>query len=130
MEIGYKRMHAGNCVSHRNHQRHDEGEARWENGEYTWSNRYEGSDGSWSRSSGAFASDGSGTMRYEDSLGYRTTFQYNSDGSGQGRIEGPDPRLPAVITWDAEGNVRIEWADGMVEEFNWFSTGVVQPMQG
>jgi len=98
----------------------DTGSASWRDGRYEWSHRHEGKDGFWSEDFGSFASDGSGTTRSRNSLGYRTTFKYRADGSGEGVIEGPDPGLPATITWDAQGNVRIVWADGTVEEYNWF----------
>ena len=35
-----------------------------------------------------------------------------------GVIEGPDPGLPAKVTWTPEGHYRIEYADGTVEEFD------------
>lgn len=97
-----------------------EGTAEWDGKQYTWTNRSKEADGFWSRDSGTFSEDGSGTVESENSWGYRSRFTYNADGSGKGVIEGPDDGLPAVITWDSEGNVRIVWPDGTVEEYNWY----------
>lgn len=115
------------------HYGKDQGSSHWDENEYTWSGKYEDGSGFRSENSGTFRSDGSGLTSSEDSLGYRSRFTYRADGTGEGLIEGPDPGLPATITWDAEGNVRIRWADGTIEEFNWFwcvegamGTGVVQ----
>lgn len=98
---------------------HDRGSAQWDASGSTWSSRYEEESGFWSSDSGTFLADGSGSMLSENAWGYRLSFTYHADGSGAGRIEGPDPGLPATITWDAEGNGRIVWADGTVETFNW-----------
>jgi len=97
-----------------------EGSAAWDGKQYKWTNQSREPDGTWYRDTGTFAEDGSGTVESENSLGYRSRFTYDADGSGKGVIEGPDDGLPAVITWDAEGNVRIVWADGTVEEYNWY----------
>ncbi|MCW5942355.1 MAG: hypothetical protein KIS66_08995 [Fimbriimonadaceae bacterium] len=97
----------------------DQGAARWDASGSTWSSRYEEEAGFWSSDSGTFLADGSGTTLSENAWGYRLRFEYHADGSGAGRIEGPDPGLPATVTWDAEGNGRIVWADGTVETFNW-----------
>jgi hypothetical protein len=70
--------------------------------------------------------DGSGSSLVESSDGYKSTFMFNSDGSGNAKIEGSDPLLPALIKWDAEGNVEIRYADGTVEKYNrwsWFGGG-------
>jgi hypothetical protein len=82
--------------------------------------------GEWSRYSGTYRFDGSGTSVVETSDGYKSTFTFNPDGSGKARIEGSDPLLPAIITWDADGNVEIRYADGSVEKYNrwsWFGGG-------
>lgn len=104
------------------------GSAAWRAGKYSWNNRSEEPGGFWSVDTGEFADDGSGTSYSENSLGYRSRFVFYADGSGKGTIEGPDAGLPATITWDAEGHVRIVWADGTVEEYNWY--GCVEAAAG
>ncbi|MCS6830642.1 MAG: hypothetical protein RMM08_07640 [Armatimonadota bacterium] len=94
------------------------GSSRWDERGGEWSNRYESADGFWSEDSGVFSVDGSGRTQSANSLGYRSRFEYRPDGSGEGVIEGPDPGLPATITWTADGRMTIRWADGTVEEFN------------
>lgn len=97
----------------------DSGSSSWTSQDSQWQGRYDGADGSWYQYSGSFNANGSGTSQSSDSFGNATSFQYNTDGSGSGRIEGNDPGLPATITWDSIGNIRIVWADGTVDEYNW-----------
>ena len=95
-------------------------------GDYTYSSSTTLASGAWSRYSGTYRMDGSGSSLVESSDGYKSTFMFNADGSGNARIEGSDPLLPALIKWDAEGNVEIRYADGTVEKYNrwsWFGGG-------
>lgn len=102
------------------------GSSAWSEQGTRWTNRTDNSDGSWSNDSGDYAADGSGTTVCENSLGYRSTFHWNADGSGNGRIEGPDPGLPAIIAWDGQGMGTITYADGTTEEYHWWS--IVEPV--
>jgi hypothetical protein len=99
---------------------HARGRSSWSDRSSTWTNRYEAADGAWSNDNGNFANDGSGTTTCENSLGYRTSYTWNADGSGNGRLEGPDPGMPATIRWDSMGNGTITYADGTQEEFHWW----------
>lgn len=95
-------------------------------GDFTYSSSSTTASGAWSRYSGLYRMDGSGSSLVESSDGYKSTFTFNSDGSGSARIEGADPLLPAHIKWDAEGNVEIRYADGTIEKYNrwsWFGGG-------
>jgi len=95
-------------------------------GDYTYSSSTTLASGEWSKYTGTYRMDGSGSSLVETSDGYKSTFDFYADGSGKARIEGNDPLLPATITWDAEGNVVIRYADGSVEKYNrwsWFGGG-------
>ncbi|MFM7189115.1 MAG: hypothetical protein ACKO14_15015 [Armatimonadota bacterium] len=95
-------------------------------GDYTYESTSTLASGAWTKYSGTYRMDGSGESVVETSDGYTSTFTFNADGSGKARIEGNDPLLPATITWDAEGNVVIRYADGSVEKYNrwaWFGGG-------
>ena len=95
-------------------------------GEFIYTSMTTLPSGEWSKYSGNYGFDGSGSSIVETSDGYKSTFTFNPDGSGKARIEGADPLLPAIITWDAEGNVEIRYADGSVEKYNrwsWFGGG-------
>jgi len=95
-------------------------------GDYTYSSSTTLASGEWSKYTGTYRMDGSGSSLIETSDGYKSTFEFYADGSGKARIEGNDPLLPATITWDAEGNVVIRYADGSVEKYNrwsWFGGG-------
>lgn len=94
------------------------GTSAWSPEKYTWENRFDNVDGTWYHDAGTFKGDGSGDSLTENSAGYRWTYHFNADGSGYGKIEGPDAGLPATITWDGHGNVRIVYADGSVDEWN------------
>ncbi len=107
---------------------HDTGTSEWSDQAYIWNSRWDASDGSWCTDSGEFSADGSGHTLSEDSLGYRLSYTYRADGSGYGRIEGPDPGLPAVVTWDVEGNMRIVYSDGTVETYPGYGWG--EPGEG
>jgi hypothetical protein len=95
-------------------------------GDYTYSSSTTLPSGAWTKYSGLYRMNGSGSSLVESSDGYKSTFMFNADGSGNARIEGADPLLPALIKWDAEGNVEIRYADGTVEKYNrwsWFGGG-------
>lgn len=98
----------------------DTGKSTWSGrGDSSWINRTESADGKdWTESAGSWRSDGAGGTRMATSDGYEAIFTFNRDGSGHGRISGPEAGLPATITWDTQGNVTIRYADGSVERFN------------
>ncbi len=95
----------------------DTGETSWDDGSSDW--KYESHVGDeWWKGDGSFSSNGSGSSSFSDSAGYTATYIYHSDGSGSGRITGPDPGLPATITWTSSGHVKIVYADGTIEEWD------------
>lgn len=95
----------------------DTGETSWNGGANTW--KYESHSGDlWWKGDGGFTANGSGSSAFSDSAGYTATYIYHSDGSGSGRITGPDAGLPATITWTSSGHVKIVYADGSVEEWD------------
>jgi hypothetical protein len=111
----------------------DSGSNNWSGrGDYSWTSRTETADGKWTTSNGTFRSDGSGGTRTETSDGYRAVYTFNADGSGRGRIEGSDPGMPVTITWDACGNMTIQYADGTIERIPGWGYGAggggVMPM--
>ena len=87
-------------------------------GSSSWKSTYKSSTGFTSNDSGSFKVDGSGKSHFDSSDGYVTDYLYNADGSGSGKIAGPDAGLPATIVWDNMGNVTITYADGSVEKYN------------
>ena len=94
-------------------------------GSSTWTSAYRSATGLSSNDSGSFFADGSGKSHFDSSDGYITDYAYHADGSGSGKIAGPDPGLPATIVWDNMGNVTITYADGSVEKFNaWVVTDI------
>lgn len=94
----------------------DSGQSTWKaDGSSSWSSRNDGPDHSYYTYQGVFKADGSGTNHTASSDGYVTDYLYRVDGSGSGRIQGPDPGLPATITWDIYGNTTIRYADGSSE---------------
>lgn len=100
---------------------HDVGTSTWSEVGTQWTNRFENAEGYWSQDSGTFRADGSGVTASENSLGYKTHYEYFADGSARGVIEGPDPGLPATITWDSKGHVVVTYADGTSEEWDWWT---------
>lgn len=96
------------------------GSSTWSATGSNWQNEATLGDGQWFKDRGAFRSDGSGQTQSENSLGYRWTMNWSADGSGNGRIEGPDPGLPATLVWDAFGEGTITYADGSSEPWHWF----------
>lgn len=102
---------------------HDEGTASWSEGGSQWHHRSELPNDAWFESDGSFKSNGSGSASGSDSRGYHYSFTYNADGSGKGRVEGPDAGLPCTLTWNTSGVTTIKWADGTTETFDpnaWF----------
>lgn len=94
----------------------DSGKSAWNaDGSSSWTSRSDGPNQTFYTDSGAFKADGSGTDHSASSDGYITDYVYHADGSGSGRIQGPDPGLPATMTWDIYGNTTIRYADGSVE---------------
>jgi hypothetical protein len=83
----------------------------------------DGVNNEWSEGTGSFRADGSGGTRLSSSDGYKSDYRYNADGSGHGRITGPDPGLPVSISWDAYGNTMIVYADGSVEHVSGWGSG-------
>jgi hypothetical protein len=106
---------------------HDEGSASWNaNGSSNWQHRSELPNDSWFESNGSFRANGSGSASGSDSRGYHYSFTYNPDGSGRGRVEGPDAGLPCTLEWNSSGVTKITWADGSVETYDpneWFEEG-------
>ncbi len=97
------------------------GTSNWNAAQSTWSNRTTFTDGSWFQDQGAYSANGTGSSVTTNSLGYKYAYHYNADGSGGGRIEGPDAGLPATIVWTSMGVVTITYADGTTETFNpWY----------
>lgn len=95
----------------------DSGESTWNRGASTWAYSSHLDDAWWS-GSGESLANGSGKSTFSDSFGFRASYVYRADGSGSGRIEGPQEGLPAKITWTSDWRVRIVYADGTAEEWN------------
>lgn len=95
----------------------DTGETSWDNGSSDW--KYESHvDDQWWKGEGSFSPNGSGSSAFSSSAGYTASYVYHSEGSGSGRVTGPDPGLPATIMWSSTGHVKIVYADGSVEEWD------------
>jgi hypothetical protein len=99
----------------------DSGKSSWSPDGSNWTYTSNPDDGSWAHYSGHFAADGSGSTTSENSDGYKWNYHFNADGSGGGTIEGPDPGLPATITWTADGHYHIVYADGSFEDWDFGS---------
>lgn len=93
----------------------DRGEMTWNDTGGTWSNRSDAANGDWWENSGSYSDTGQGTVSGSDSHGFKYRFNYNPDGTGNGRVEGPVAGLPCTIEWLADGSATITWADGTVE---------------
>ncbi len=105
------------------------GESNWSETSSTWTSRWDGPGNvGWFEDSGTWNSDGVGDYQCSNSDGWSSSWHYNADWSGNARFEGPDPLLPANMTWTSDGNYRIVYADGSVEEWSWedFWGGVVE----
>lgn len=96
---------------------------------YTWTSVSTQGNSSW-QDSGNFLTDGSGTMTSSGSDGYRSTYLYKADGSYTGTIEGPDPGLPATITYTVDGKYTIRYADGTTETFDYGYWGGISLLEG
>lgn len=97
-----------------------EGESQWTNETSTWSSRWDGPNNvGWFQDNGTWSMDGSGTYSCSNSEGWSSTWNYNSDWSGSAHFEGPDPKLPADMTWTSDGHYKVVYADGSVEEWSW-----------
>jgi hypothetical protein len=99
---------------------HDHGASIWTAAGSSWSSRWDGAnDSGWYQDSGNWNADGSGTYSVSSSAGWSSTWNYNADWSGSAHFEGPDPLLPADMTWTSEGRFTIHWADGTTESWTW-----------
>jgi hypothetical protein len=99
---------------------HDSGSSNWDATGSTWQSRWDGANKTgWYQDSGSWSFDGSGTYSCSNSDGWSSTWHYNADWSGSAHFEGPDPKLPADLTWTPTGHYRITYADGTSEEWNW-----------
>ena len=107
----------------------DSGESRYTADGGTWSYASDLTDGTWYHDAGSYTMTKS-TFTSEDSRGYRRTSTYFADGSGHGRVEGPDPGLPATIVWDVNGHTKITYADGTSEEWDAWSGGTTGSTAG
>ena len=96
---------------------------------FTWTSASTQGNSSW-QDSGNFLIDGSGTMTSSGSDGYRSTYLYKADGSYTGTIEGPDPGLPATITYTADGKYTIRYADGTTETYDYGYWGGIGLLEG
>jgi hypothetical protein len=98
---------------------HDLGSAHWNEIGSNWEWRWDGAHGEWYQDSGEWTNDGAGTYSCSNSEGWSSVWHYNPDWSGSAHFEGPDPLLPADMTWTSAGHYRIVYADGSVEEWSW-----------
>jgi hypothetical protein len=98
---------------------HDQGSSEWSAVGSTWQWRWDGAQGEWYQDSGEWNADGTGTYTCSNSEGWSSIWHYNADWSGSAHFEGPDPLLPADMTWTADGHYRIVYANGTVEEWSW-----------
>ncbi len=99
------------------------GFSSWSAASSSWNNKSTFADGSWFQDQGTYSADGTGSSVTSNSLGYKYTYAFKADGSGSGRIEGPDAGLPATIVWTPKGVVTITYADGTSETFNPWANG-------
>jgi hypothetical protein len=98
----------------------DHGTSAWTAEGATWSSEWYGpNEEVWYKDSGTWNFDGSSVYSSQNSAGWAVTWVYNMDGSGHAHFEGPDPKLPAELTWDASGHYHIEYADGTSENWSW-----------
>ena len=107
----------------------DSGESSYTAEGGTWSYASTLTNGTWYHDTGSYTMTKS-TFTSEDSSGYRRSYTYLADGSGSGRIEGPDPGLPAIIEWDVNGHTKITYADGTSEEWDAWSGGTTGSTAG
>lgn len=72
---------------------------------------------------GQWQPDGTWQTSSTSNEGFTTSMNGNADGSGTGRLTGPDPLLPATIVWNVIGVGTITWADGSTSPFSWGGIG-------
>ncbi|HVL38108.1 MAG TPA: hypothetical protein VM328_01835 [Fimbriimonadaceae bacterium] len=97
----------------------DEGQSSWSEQGANWSSQWSRPGGWWYQDEGNWAADGSGTYENSDSDGWSASWIYNADWSGSALLQGPDPKLPATMTWTSQGRYRIVYADGSEERWTW-----------
>jgi hypothetical protein len=98
----------------------DQGQAVWDAQHSTWTSEWNGpNSSSWYHDSGDWNADGSGTYQASTSDGWSMSWVYNADWSGHAHFEGPDPKLPADLTWTSDGHYHIRYADGSTEDWNY-----------
>lgn len=98
----------------------DSGESSWTDQTSTFESRWEGPGGTpWFEDSGTWNADNSGTYTCSTSEGWSSTWTYNSDWSGSATFTGPDPLLPATMTWTSQGRYTVTYADGSTESWDW-----------
>lgn len=98
----------------------DSGESQWTDETSSFESRWEGPDGEpWFEDSGTWNADNSGTYTCSDSNGWSSTWTYNADWSGSATFTGPDPLLPATLTWTSQGRYTATYADGSSESWDW-----------
>ncbi|MBC8065317.1 MAG: hypothetical protein H7Y17_10830 [Chlorobia bacterium] len=98
----------------------DHGESEWRDESSRWASRWDGPNHEgWYEDSGVWTSNGTGTYTCSNSEGWSSTWSYNADWSGSAHFEGPDPLLPADMTWTTDGHYRITYADGSSESWSW-----------
>lgn len=99
---------------------HDQGSANWTVAGSAWQSRWDGPNGAgWFEDSGTWNAAGNGTYTCSSSDGWSSAWLYSGDGSGSAHFEGPDPNLPADMTWTSTGHFKITYADGTSEEWTW-----------
>lgn len=97
-----------------------QGASNWSEQTSTWHSRWDGpANVGWFEDSGTWSLDGTGDYTCSDSDGWSSTWHYYADWSGNAHFEGPDPLLPANMTWTSNGHYRVVYADGSIEEWSW-----------
>jgi hypothetical protein len=98
----------------------DHGESHWTSQTSTWTSRWDGpNQQGWFEDNGSWTADGAGTYTCSNSEGWSSTWNYNADWSGSAHFEGPDPLLPADMTWTSDGHYHVTYADGTTEDWTW-----------
>lgn len=90
-----------------------------ETGDYSFTNSMKNPDGTTVNSTGNWK-NGKGSFTMQDSRGYRIAYHINEDYSGSFKLEGPESVLPAIGSWNAEGKGQVRFADGTVEDIEFF----------
>lgn len=97
----------------------DSGESSWTDQTSSFESRWDGADQNWFEDSGTWNADNSGTYTCSTSEGWASNWTYNADWSGSATFNGPDPLLPATMTWTSEGRYTVTYADGSSESWDW-----------